>query len=482
MIRIVSLLFLLSLLFSSEIQAGSSLNFEPCRVSKGARIVKAECADFVQPLNPEQADGETITLSVAKFKARSSSPAKDALTIIQGGPGMSSIDLFLALETVFQKTRRDRDILVIDQRGTGRSNMLRCDSLNDANEIELNIENTKRLAKECVAELGEQLKYYTTSVAVKDLEALRKAAGYEQLTIYGVSYGTRVAQHYLRMHPQQTRALIIDGVADVKLNLAGGEIAIRSQQAFDLINKDCKDTPSCFEKHGDLQQKFDAIRNHLKETPTKVSFAHPTTGANTTEEITELHLLGIVRMLPYSTESRALLPLVLSNAFNGDYSLIASLAAQQEETFKDYSVAMNNSVVCTEDAPFVKEHHLQGLEKTYFGDDFYKNIAAACEVWPKGLIDENFHQPIESDVPVLILSGENDPITSPENGDKTDKMLNNSKHLVVSGQGHGVISRGCVPELVSRFIKDTDFEKLNTQCINRSQAQPLFLDATGAKP
>lgn len=470
---------------SATTESSSLTSFKRCQIQLNASEVDAECAILTRPENPTKQNGKTIELFVAKLPSTSPSPAEDAFTLIQGGPGGSSIDLAINYNAFLNIIRAKRDIIIIDQRGTGRSNKLNCDF--DPEDTSANSSDpavTARLTRECVEKLKQHdLGAYTTSVAVQDLEALRQATGYEQLSIYGVSYGTRVAQHYLRRFPQQTRAIIIDGVVDIGLNLAGAEIARRSQDAFDQMVTRCNDTPNCVNELGDIAKQFNQLRERLKAEEVKVAIPHPHTGKSEEVTLTESNLLIAARLMPYSTEGMALLPLLINNAYNGNYTPLAAQSIIATESIADgFAMGMHNSVMCTEDATYVAANAAQQAQDTYFGSTMIDNIRITCEHWPKGIIDDDFLDPFASDIPVLVLSGETDPITPPANGERAAKMFSNSKHLIVPAHGHGVVARGCLPFLVKDFLEDADLDSIKADCIERENAMPFFIDPTGPKP
>ena len=480
---------IVSVFFSFSCEANSLQNplsnFDRCYINVGANEIDAECATLTRPENPNKPNGKTIDLFVAKLPSLSPSPAADAFTIIQGGPGGSSVDLAINFKAFLDIVRAKRDVIVIDQRGTGRSNKLNCDI--DSNESATNSFDpiiTAKLTRDCIAKLTQHdLGAYTTSVAVQDLEALRMAAGYQQLSLYGVSYGTRVAQHYLRRFPQQTRTIIIDGVVDIGLNLAGAEIALRSQNAFDQMVKRCNETASCVSQFGNIKQQFKSLRQRLKSQTIKVTVAHPNTGEKQAVTLTESTLLIAVRLMPYSTESLSLLPLLINSAFNGNYTPLATQSITDTDNLtKGFAIGMHNSVMCTEDTPFVASNAAEQTKNTYFGSLMVDSMRITCQLWPKGIIDDDFLEPFESDVPVLILSGETDPITPPANGERAASMFQNSKHIIVPAHGHGVVGRGCVPFLVNDFLDDTNLDTLKTDCIKREHALPFFINTSGPKP
>jgi len=462
-------------------ELSNNLVFKRCHIQNKAIEIDAECATLQRHENPNDENSRLIGLSIVKLPSTSPKPEADAFTLIQGGPGGSSIDMAISYRQALEFIRSKRDIIIVDQRGTGRSNKLACSQPEETPTNSFDREQTIALTQQCISELKEHdLRYYTTSIAVQDLEAVRQAAGYDQLTVYGVSYGTRVAQHYLRRFPEQTRAIIIDGVVDIGLNLAGAEIARRSQDAFDAMALRCKNTAICAEQFGDIDQKFKELRVRLKNQPVEIEFPHPSTGNPVTHTVSEVDLLAAVRFLPYATETMALLPMLIARAHEGDYTPLAAQGINTIETLSDeFATGMHNSVVCAEDAPFVEAGAASKTANTYFGSDMMDAIAATCEVWPKGVIDDDFTEIFDSDKPVMILSGETDPITPPANGQRADNMFSNSKHLVVPSHGHGVVARGCVPYLLRDFIESADLSSLKTDCIERERAMPFFIDATG---
>lgn len=479
----VAALFIGSALATTESSFLS--NFERCQIQLNAKQIDAECAILTRPENPAKQNGKTIELFVAKLPSTSPSPAEDAFTLIQGGPGGSSIDLAINYNSFLNIIRAKHDVIIIDQRGTGRSNKLNCDFNPDDNSSNtFDPKVTAKLTQECVEKLKQHdLSTYTTSVAVQDLEALRHSAGYEQLSIYGVSYGTRVAQHYLRRFPQQTRAIIIDGVVDVGLNLAGAEIARRSQDSFDQMVSRCNNTPSCADDLGDIAKQFNELRERLKAQAIKVTIPHPHTGKNQEVTLTDSDLLVSARLMPYNTEGMSLLPLLIHNAYNGNYAPLAAQSITGTESIVDgFAMGMHNSVMCTEDAPFASPDAAQQAQGTYFGSLMIDNMRITCQHWPKGIIDDDFLEPFTSDVPVLILSGETDPITPPANGERAAKMFSNSRHLIVPAHGHGVVARGCVPFLIKDFLEDANLDHIKAECIERENAMPFFVDPTGPKP
>ena len=461
----------LALVLAAE--GAAQLAFERCQVRVDARFFDAECSVLERAENPQQPDGRRLELFVARIPSRSASPAADAMTLIQGGPGGSSVDLYAALGFYLAKILAHRDILLVDQRGTGRSGALRCPIAKTA---------AREAAQQCLDGLEADPRYYTTSLAVADLEAVRAAAGYEQLSIYGVSYGSRVALHYLRRHPQRVRALVVDGVVPPGWVL-GGDLARFAQRAFDALAARCADDGQCSDRFGDLHQLLERAQAALGDG-LSISLPDPTSGAPAEHWLDAEGLRSLVRISSYSTEGAALVPLLLERAAGGDWRPLAAQALLLERGLDEgLATAMHNSVVCSEDHPWMDAPKARrGLERTYMGTWLLDGLIEVCSVWPAGPVDDDFHAPLEAEVPTLILSGQYDPVTPPDNGARLHDMLPQSMHIEVPGQGHGVAGRGCLPQLIARFVERGTLEGLDADCAARERPLPMFLDAAGPGP
>jgi len=449
---------------------------------RGIGRIQASCATVMQPLNPERPDDGTIEVRVAVIRSLSPEPRPDAFTIINGGPGGSSISLYVQSARVFEAIRRERDLVIVDQRGTGRSSPLDCPELEDPIE-EFDLELVTAATDRCLAALPHNPRYFTTSVAVQDLDSIRQQLGYEQWNIYGVSYGTRVALHYARRFPDQVRSLIIDGVVPPQLVL-GPNAALNGQQTLDRLLARCQADPVCTSTFGSLQPKLSELFEQLRAQRVGVAISDPISGALDDVEIGWGHLAITLRMLSYAPETAALIPLMIDLAYSQkDYRPIASNAQRIISEMQGLIRAgMHNAVVCAEDIPFLGDVDWAALEATYLGEQQTRALLATCARWPEGVADADIKAPLESNVPTLILSGEEDPITPPAYGEMVGERLPNSRHIIAPGQGHGVFSRGCIPGLITEFIDTGTAAELDIDCVNRLQPMPFFLDTMGPAP
>ncbi|MEM7430463.1 MAG: alpha/beta fold hydrolase [Pseudomonadota bacterium] len=479
-------LVLLALLAAAgPLQAESSLELEDCRISAGPGSpgISAQCGWFERPINPDQPEDGTLELRVAVVPALSLEPALDPFVPIAGGPGQSSIQFYAGWSYAFEAVRQHRDMLLIDQRGTGQSAPMVCEMDEDALAGDYSPEETARLTRACLTALPYDPRYFTTSVAVEDIEAVRKALGYDALNVYGASYGTRVAQHYARRYPETTRTVTIDGVVPPQLPL-GPDIAIQSQRALDSVFSRCAEEPGCNAEFPDLADDFTTLHDRLSEEPVLVTFHHPVTGKLRTEDIGVDHLNGAIRLLLYNPRTIALLPLMISDAADGNYApLAAQFFAIAESLSADLNIGMHNAVMCTEDEPFVDDNDIdrEQLQATYMGPLMFDAIEAMCSVWPAGVLDDNLLQPLATDLPVLLLSGEADPITPADYAEEALVEMTNKAHLVLDDQGHGVAGVGCMPRVLATFV-DTATPPERPDCLDRAFVMPFFLDYSGPAP
>lgn len=445
----------------------------------------ARCGWLRVAENPADASGRAIELRVTVIPSLRIKPQPDPLVILAGGPGQSAHDVYAQAALAFSGIRRDRDILLIDQRGTGRSNRLGCE-FDDGSGIEsTDPQQLRVLGQRCLAALHGDPRFYTTSVAVRDLEAVRAALGYEQFSFYAGSYGTRVAQHYLRRYPSRTRAMILDGVVPVDLAL-GPDIAPRAQQALDALFDRCSADPACDSAFPRIRTQFATLSTSIGREPLQVRVSDPVTARLRDATFGQQQLNAAVRLLTYSDETASLLPLLINEAQSGaePQPLIAQYLMIRRMTDQLFAYGMHFAVVCSEDAPrwTGQDVPAQTLAATYMGTGFMEGMKAVCDGWPRGLVDEDFNAPLQSDVPVLLLSGGNDPVTPAIYGERTLASFRNGRHLVLRGQGHGQLTTSCVPRLAAQFIASGSAAALDTKCLDEVSPAPFMLSRTGAGP
>lgn len=473
----------LALTLGASAALAAEVELTDCRISAGpgAPGIAARCNDFERPLDPANPDSGTITLRVAIVPALTLEPARDAFVPIAGGPGGSSINFYAASASAFEHVRRNRDILLVDQRGTGDSSELTCNIDDDLVEGAFTPEETLAATEQCLEQLPHDPRFFTTSIAVRDLDAIREALGYETLNLYGSSYGTRVAQHYARRFPDATRTVIIDGVAPPQVPL-GPEIATESQRALDRVFERCDEDPGCSAQFPALREDFGSVRDRLRDAPVSIALHDPATGAAKTVAFAEDHMAVTIRLLLYNARTIALLPLVIHEAANDNFAPMAAQFQMAIESLADeLSYGMHNSVVCTEDAPYIDFGSLDmnAIEDSYLGSAQLMAIETICSIWPRGPMDEDLLTPLATDKPVLLLSGDADPITPPRYAELAAVDLENAWLLTGVNQGHGLVAVGCMPRVIGRFIDTMQLGDDDADCLGDSFAMPFFLDFNG---
>jgi pimeloyl-ACP methyl ester carboxylesterase len=469
--------------------AHADLLLEECRISAGQGFpgIKARCGKLERPENPEDPASPPLSLRVAVVPALSLEPEPDPFVPIAGGPGQSTIEFYAALSHAFEDIRRTRDIVLLDQRGTGESAKMQCDVPDEVIAGQLSTEETIALTRACLDALPYNPRFFTTSVAVQDLEALRIALSYSQLNIYGISYGTRVAQHFVRQYPASVRSVILDGVVPPQLAL-GARIAIDAQNALHHIFDRCAQSPACEERFPQLADDFASLQARLAADSVAVALASPLTGAPDTVRFGHAEFAAAIRLLSYDPRTVALMPLLIHEAAKENYApLAAQFLMVMEHVSGSIAVGMHNAVVCTEDAPFYDGDSVSRdeLELTYIGPMMVEALNAICSVWPAGVIDPDFKTAVKTHKPVLLLSGDADPITPPHFADLAAVDFENKKHLTGLHQGHGQAGTGCMPDVMALFIEtlsvaDEDLDP--DKCLLRRHAMPFFLNFSGPRP
>ena len=265
--------------WSQDPEPLATLVLEDCRIRAGEGFpgIKARCGTLERPENPADPDSDTLELFVAVVPALNLEPDPDPLVPIAGGPGQASTSFYAGTANAFEAVRRNRDIVLIDQRGTGQSAPMKCEADEDIIEGRFSREETIAQTQTCLDALPHDPRYFTTSVAVEDLEALRLALGYERFNLYGISYGTRVAQHFLRRFPASTRSVVLDGVVAPQIAL-GPAIATDAQNILDGIFDRCAESEPCSERFPNMREDVLELQRNLVDATVEVAMANPGTG------------------------------------------------------------------------------------------------------------------------------------------------------------------------------------------------------------
>jgi pimeloyl-ACP methyl ester carboxylesterase len=463
-----------------------ALPLSPCqlRFPGSPQRVSAQCGRLEVPERYDAPEGRRISLKVAVVEAERASKQPDPLYFLAGGPGQAATEQYPRITQAFYRVNLERDVVLVDQRGTGGSGKLRCENLEGkAPLVELSEEEELQALEACGTSMTVDVTQYTTEASARDLDRVRQALGHERLNLAGISYGTRLALVYQRLFPDRVRTMVLDGVAPVS-KILGATFEQDAQAALDLMVKRCAAEAPCRGAFPSLSAEVKKVFAQVAAQPIKARVRHPVTGVEQEVAVTQDLLRQAVSMLSYANETIALLPLLLHTAAQGDFRpLAAQTLSTSEELQSSVSRPLNLSILCNEEVPFFPPALPKAeTEASYLGDSKREGLRKACAKWPHRAVDASFRQPVRSEVPALLLSGEADPVTPPSNAEEAARFLPSSLQLVARGHGHSVVTRGCLPRLVDRFIKSGKVSGLETSCAQALHPTPFFLDFVGPPP
>ncbi|HEY5884104.1 MAG TPA: alpha/beta hydrolase [Pyrinomonadaceae bacterium] len=415
--------------------------------------------------------GRKIKLKIVVFPATGPNRAPDPFVYIPGGPGSSATEDAPYVARAYAKIRERRDLLFIDQRGTGGSHPLNCNFFNPADPQSYlgyfyPLEDVKRCRTQL--ETKADLTLYTTPIAMDDLDDVRAALGYQQLNLFGGSYGTRASLVYLKKHPKSVRTVTLQGVAPTNQYMPR-DFAQANERALLGVIGECATDVDCNKAFPDLRNEAKAVLDRLLKGPVDVEVRYQDAEKRKVTLSRSLAAEAIRYML-YSPPGASRVPFVLHSAANGNFTPLAEAALfYRRQIVATGSNGLYLSITCAEDLPFNKPGETERLAaNTFLGDYRLKQQREACALWPRAMIPENYSEPTKSDAPVLILTGEWDPVTPPANGDAVAKFLPNSLHVVVPDGAHGfggLEGSDCILKLTAEFVEKGTAKGLDTGCV-----------------
>ncbi|CAN5390980.1 alpha/beta hydrolase [soil metagenome] len=468
------------------------------------------CGVVRRALDPARPGGPTIDVHYVVVPAMARRKLPDPVFLLAGGPGQSAIDLAPSAMGLFARLNNRRDIVFVDQRGTGRSAPLECeDTTREPLADQADPERQFRRLMDCKARLlklpyirtAADLGAFTTTLAMQDLDAVRRQLGADRIDLVGASYGTRAALEYQRQFPAAVRRSVIDGVAPADMVLPTS-FSVDGQAAFDAVLAACEREAACKTSYPALRSDWAAL---LASLPKAVTAAHPLTGQPERFTLTREMVLGAVRGPLYVPSLAAALPAAIAEAAQGRYEGlmgVSALLASRKGT--QLAMGMHFSVVCSEDVPLLEagEAKRDAVASTQrdakadagtravagqvggeapgadFGDEQAQLYRRACAAWPRGAVPAAFYTVPRSASPVLLLSGGLDPATPPRHAARVAQALGPlAQHVVVPNAGHGVMNIGCMRDVVYRFIDaadDSDAVAVDASCVKAIPRPPAF--------
>lgn len=451
----------------------------------GPSTADLRCGVFTVQEDREAPNGRTIDLAIAVAPARSRTPARDPVFIIAGGPGQGAADVAPWIVHRFEAIRVTRDLVFVDVRGTGSSAPLACD-FEHLDELPYLLGGNVDLdaLDDCLASYGgADLQQYTTANIVDDLDEVRDALGYEQVNLFGISYGTVVAQQWIRRHGEQVRSAVLDGVVPLDANvslLASGH----NERVLERVLADCREQVDCAAAFPGLERKLALTLAELDSNRALEQLDDPRSGAPTRVDITSAGFLATLSAALYRPDLTSLIPLVIERAHAGDFGPLSAVALRSIANYDSISMGLYLSVACAEQFghidPRAREAAFAGLDT--FNSHNFEVLEQACARWPHATLGPEAATPLQADTPVLILSGTYDPVTPPSFGEQLLAGLGNARHLEVEAGSHGIWYLGCTPRLLANFFDDPNPQALDATCLDTLARPAPFLTANGPLP
>jgi pimeloyl-ACP methyl ester carboxylesterase len=466
-----------SLLSTSSAWAdNAALTLESCHLGEIRSEVK--CGKLEVPENYQKPAGRKISVNFAVLPAIDNSEYKAPLMFLAGGPGQAAVELATGLNRVFREVRKTRDIILVDQRGTGESNALSCDFESVDNVYSALPDELKpQEVKDCIAQFKGDLSQFNSENAIRDFDGIRVALGHEKLNIYGGSYGTRAGLVYMRMFPESLESVVLDSVGPIEIPI--GVFGQSGARSFNLLLENCKKSKSCNSAFPNLAEEFQIVKDRLSAHPVSVDILHPRLGTPTKLVIDDTKFTGNLRFQLYGMEGRSMVPLVIHQAFLGNYQPLTGLMARTEGEQMVYTGLLFN-IVCNEDLPRVSSQmRIDDAKNNFDGEDSHLAWGMVCPFFPQYRPDEEFYQSITANIPTLILSGDLDPVTPPSNGEYSAKTLPNSHHIVVKNASHTVAMSTCANKIVNEFLTKKDPKALDESCLKDIPEETFMTSVNG---
>lgn len=432
----------------------------------------AKCGTLEVYENRATKKGRKISLNILVLPATGDKREPDPVFYFAGGPGSAATEDARGFAPAFPKLREQRDFVFVDQRGTGGSHPLDCKFYDAADpQSYLGYFFPLEDVRKCRAELETKadLKLYTTTIAMDDVDDVRAALGYEQINLFGASYGTRAALTYLKRHPKRVRTATLQGVSPTN-QFMPGDFPVSNERALQGVIAECAADAACNKAFPNLKEETKSLLATLIKGPVEVEVQIPNSTTRTKVKLSRDLAAEAIRYMLYHVASASRVPLTIHTAAQGNFAPLVQAALRYRRNLVGTgSNGMYLSITCAEDLPWIKPGEGEKLaENTFLGDYRLRQQREACELWPRAEIEQDYSKPVRADAPVLILTGEWDPVTPPANGDAAAKTLPNGLHVVVPSGAHGLDGlegMDCVDQLVIQFIQRGSMKGIDTGCV-----------------
>lgn len=481
MLLILIGLYLLAPALSGAQQASTRPVYQklkPCKIEGIEKEVL--CGTMSVWENRTAKSGRKIDLHMVVLPALSPVPAPDPVFYLSGGPGYGTIQAASGMAEFLAEVRKQRDIVLLDQRGIGESHPLYCDLPGGESDLPGYMRTLfpMEALRACLPKLTAKadLTQYTTAVAMDDLDDVRAWLGYDRINVFGGSYGTRAAQAYMRQHPDRVRSALLSGVMIMDARMPYYH-ARKAQESIEKLFDDCASDETCRTAFPDLRGDLAKAVARLKQGPVKQTIKDPKTGKPVELSLPLGAFTTTLRAMQYSPFLSVRIPLYVHMAAQGDYGPMI-LGTVLDRTDPDWNIGAYLSITCAEDVARIDPREVPAIvANTYQGDDRIRDQVEACSFWPKAQVPEDFFKPVQSLAPTLLLTGWLDPATPPEWAVEVQRHLPNSLNVVIRDGAHGpggLSNFECYSKLISDFIANGTPFGLETACV-KEMKRPAFL-------
>lgn len=456
------------------------LDLSPCKVPGIEREVR--CGRFEVWEDRAKRAGRKISLRVVVLPATGSAKEPDPVFLFEGGPGESAVESAAGEAAAGAEVNRKRDLVLVDVRGTGDSNGLHCKALQGHAgvlgflESFLPVEGVRACRRDL--EPRADLRFYTTAPAVDDVDDVRGALGYDRVNVQGGSYGTNAALEYMRRHPEHVRTAVLGGIVPPGTR-SPLHFARDAQTALDQVLAACAKEAPCHAAFPDTRGEIDGLLARLDKKPAEVAIRDPKSGKPLKLVLGRIAAAQTIRYMLYAPVTAAQIPLQVHLAAQGDLAPLAETAY----FFGNFATSMSDgfylSITCSEDVAFFTPDEAEKEARgTFLGDFRARAQKAACAQWPRGETPPDVNEPVRSDAPTLLVSGERDPVTPAAWGELASRTLTRSKHVVVPGGGHGFDGEKgteCLDRLGLELVERGTEKGLDTSCVAKIEPAPFAL-------
>jgi pimeloyl-ACP methyl ester carboxylesterase len=442
--------------------APSPVTFEDCgqgEVSEGIR-----CRYVEVPEVPGDRSSRTLRIKVVVLQALGAAPHREPLLVLQGGPGVAGTLMAPNFARFAPMLRESRDLVFFDQRGTTGSGSLTCAFLGRYDFLGALFPVDHVTA--CRRELSQHadLSAYTNTTSADDLEAVRISLGAETWSLLAYSFGTRLAQTYARKYPNRVHAVVLDGVVPFDADLTT-DLATSMQRSLDYVVARCERDDECRTTYPDTRKALVRLVTRVDSAPVPVRLSDDQ-GRTLAGKFGHWEFAYALRGMLYGPMAASIPAWTHDAESTGDFTQFARVYWQRSRWVGDStSLALHLGVYCSEDMPFSDSAGaVSRAQGTLMGARYYTEYRAGCASWPMPRASNDLRQPWKSDIPTLLFSGERDPVTPPEYGERVARSLTNARHIVIPGGGHAE-SSACKTQLIASFLA-APREKQDTSCVS----------------